>query len=878
MHPENVTKRKGAMVTKTESITSVYWPLHSKVDSGVEIATLAGGASNIMLKEQSSEEEISQDARSFAEHFFEERSFEASKNERKSVCLSLVRKKRLAIAILTLLVIVGICLAAIFTLPADKKTPTPTTAVERMTTSRQACSNGLLTLSCEGITDVNAVHKVQWKIKFPGAGWNEFAYCYKYGMNCVVTRPVLSEGIKVLKVSNRSVSLQRIAKNNTNGYAQTMCQVLYKDNSLTIHVYKTNFTAKCVRIQGCKKISEVNREQVFWNRLQVTRGSLLLTAVQESDDGRTIRMKVDMKAPGKSSGRNVEANMESAHMYTIWIFVNTSRSPVFNDTKNEEWQMTIHEKATMPCPILQEVVNKDGTFDIVYWSLCTSKSCDDTHSTWDWIAGMNQEGTRAAVRSGINITSGGALEIQKVQLSDAGLYKCTVKRSDRSSPRISFATLFVNGVGVQADSKRIECLNEQIALECLGLESVIQNGTFLELFWKVTDPEDLKKQNIGYCNKDLNCTRYGNIGSFDRRINLSHPVRGILLVEQMVLNDRLSYTCAIERSGNKGPIVHKIIVTSSMHCLSSSAGQNLNLTQPFQAMFSMETVEDIEWYRISRDGAKVKIAYCNPSSTCILVEVCTSSCPEYLTRLKTDGLSIILSNVKQADRGLEFQCQIHHKIMTKGPRVYMIRIKAISPREDSTTEPSGTYTLRAIISEVKQDNETVGGYQPSLLPIWIPLSSCAVVVATAFIFIKCRSERRKKSRRKRRGCEAVESDDDDMTMLETTRLLLPPGADLLIKYLTTDEIRFIAHRLNGKDDHGDHLWEVIGQQLGFGAECRKWKSAEDPTETLLKAYGEQEGSTINNLIKALMEVGLTKFAEEIVRRRIKVWLNAQRGS
>ena len=38
-------------------------------------------------------------------------------------------------------------------------------------------------------------------------------------------------------------------------------------------------------------------------------------------------MKVDMKAPGKSSGRNVEANMESAHMYTIWIFVNTSRSP-----------------------------------------------------------------------------------------------------------------------------------------------------------------------------------------------------------------------------------------------------------------------------------------------------------------------------------------------------------------------------------------------------------------------------------------------------------------------------------------------------------------------------------------------------------------------
>lgn len=109
--------------------------------------------------------------------------------------------------------------------------------------------------------------------------------------------------------------------------------------------------------------------------------------------------------------------------------------------------MTIHEKATIPCPILQEVVKGDGTFRIVYWSLCTSKRCDDQHSTWDWIAGINQEGTTKAVRSGINITSGGALEIQKLQLSDAGLYKCTVKRSDDSSLRIWFATLVVKGVG-----------------------------------------------------------------------------------------------------------------------------------------------------------------------------------------------------------------------------------------------------------------------------------------------------------------------------------------------------------------------------------------------------------------------------------------------
>ena len=96
-------------------------------------------------------------------------------------------------------------------------------------------------------------------------------------------------------------------------------------------------------------------------------------------------------------------------------------------------------------------------------------------------------------------------------------------------------------------------------------------------------------------------------------------------------------------------------------------------------MVSKKTVEDIEWYGVSEDGTKVQIAYCVPSSPCKLVENCISSCPEYLSRLKTDGLSIILSNVTQADRGLEFQCQIHH--MTKGPRIYTISIKEISPRE-----------------------------------------------------------------------------------------------------------------------------------------------------------------------------------------------------
>lgn len=88
---------------KTESIASVYSSVHSKVESGVEIATLAGGESNISLEEQSTEVEISQDARFF--------------DERKSACLSFLRTRRLACAcLLTSMLTILVCLATIFTL------------------------------------------------------------------------------------------------------------------------------------------------------------------------------------------------------------------------------------------------------------------------------------------------------------------------------------------------------------------------------------------------------------------------------------------------------------------------------------------------------------------------------------------------------------------------------------------------------------------------------------------------------------------------------------------------------------------------------------------------------------------------------------------
>ena len=101
----------------------------------------------------------------------------------------------------------------------------------------------------------------------------------------------------------------------------------------------------------------------------------------------------------------------------------------------------------MVCPVLQEVIEKDGAFDILFWKICTSGSCEDQNSKWGWLGGMNNEGKTKINREGIKITSNGALEINNVRLSDAGLYMCTVKRIDHKSPKRHFVTLTVNRVG-----------------------------------------------------------------------------------------------------------------------------------------------------------------------------------------------------------------------------------------------------------------------------------------------------------------------------------------------------------------------------------------------------------------------------------------------
>ena len=113
--------------------------------------------------------------------------------------------------------------------------------------------------------------------------------------------------------------------------------------------------------------------------------------------------------------------------------------------------------------------------------------------------------------------------------------------------------------------------------------------------------------------------------------------------------------------------------------LSARVGQDLILNQAFGAMPSKENIQDIWWYRIQQDGKK-ELLYCN-STSCGKFTDCYSSCPEYLTRLSTVGTSLILKNVGQNDRGLEFQRRIELNMKRMAakpmPRIETVKIKVV---------------------------------------------------------------------------------------------------------------------------------------------------------------------------------------------------------
>lgn len=90
-------------------------------------------------------------------------------------------------------------------------------------------------------------------------------------------------------------------------------------------------------------------------------------------------------------------------------------------------------------------------------------------------------------------------------------------------------------------------------------------------------------------------------------------------------------------------------------------------------MVSIGNIQDMWWYWIKRDGKTQKIAYCN-SESCVFDE-CNSTCQ---SRLRIDGATLELTEVRKEDRGLQLQCQIFPKF-----QVYKMKVSVVLPKGQS---------------------------------------------------------------------------------------------------------------------------------------------------------------------------------------------------
>ena len=103
------------------------------------------------------------------------------------------------------------------------------------------------------------------------------------------------------------------------------------------------------------------------------------------------------------------------------------------------------------------------------------------------------------------------------------------------------------------------------------------------------------------------------------------------------------------------------------------ANQAFNLSGTLGKMVSIGNIQDMWWYWIKRDGKMQKIAYCN-SESCVFDE-CNSTCQ---SRLRIDGATLELTEVREEDRGLQVQCQIFPKF-----QVYKMKVSLVLPKGQS---------------------------------------------------------------------------------------------------------------------------------------------------------------------------------------------------
>ena len=123
-----------------------------------------------------------------------------------------------------------------------------------------------------------------------------------------------------------------------------------------------------------------------------------------------------------------------------------------SNSSHDSLEVRVGKNRMIPCPVLAEVIQQDGTFKASYWSYCASKSCTTIETKWFWLAGMNSDRETKVTHNGrysnrVNLTRNGSLEINSVQVVDTTDHRCIVTRINYTSPRVYFVSLVFNASG-----------------------------------------------------------------------------------------------------------------------------------------------------------------------------------------------------------------------------------------------------------------------------------------------------------------------------------------------------------------------------------------------------------------------------------------------
>ncbi|XP_068712302.1 uncharacterized protein [Montipora capricornis] len=248
----------------------------------------------------------------------------------------------------------------------------------------------------------------------------------------------------------------------------------------------------------------------------------------------------------------------------------------------------------------------------------------------------------------------------------------------------------VGFIGVRCEVWRKICVGEEIELTCPPLELATKKNDYREQFWIVTDPKDSQvKEYIAHCGKNPdNCATYSLKKKIAKRIEVRTSVHGKISVKMLRKNDVLRYKCHVVRRGSSGIMIRvtsqSVNLNSSVNCLSISllAGQDINLSEASgENQISPKAVRDKWWSIIRADGEETSIVYCNTTACSDI------SCPEYVLRMEMKRTSLILKDVRMADKGLRMQCRIYQndKIAPLLYNVVITNVSAIPTTDSSDT-------------------------------------------------------------------------------------------------------------------------------------------------------------------------------------------------